>query len=170
MSGYNIEEHLDEMPLEKKKRCLEVIAKYGSNKWWKSGDLLEIARYQLFEPILLVEFDDFHEGIELLLGRPVYITEFALNKEGIEEEARTAIAKLDKGESLKQSDQYIQDKTDESFKSLSDYCLKNNKSMIMEDDKGPCEVVSQKGDEDTSEIIMDILEEHYIENTNITDD
>lgn len=56
--------------------CLTAMSKYGENHWWLSQDTLEIAKYQLSEDILLVPFDKFHKGLEKLLGRPVFTSEF----------------------------------------------------------------------------------------------
>ena len=48
-----------------------------SFSWWLSDDATLIARYQLYEPRLAVLFSVFHEGVEKLLGRPVWTHEFA---------------------------------------------------------------------------------------------
>ena len=37
----------------------------------------EIVRFQLFEPLICMPFDVFHEAIEKVLDRPVFVHEFA---------------------------------------------------------------------------------------------
>lgn len=54
----------------------EAIAFYESNVWKEWTDD-QIARFQLFQPLLCVPFSRFHEAVEKVLGRPVYTTEFA---------------------------------------------------------------------------------------------
>jgi hypothetical protein len=44
------------------------------------------ATFQLYEELLCMPFDVFHEAIEKALGRPVFTHEFALNTEGIKKE------------------------------------------------------------------------------------
>ncbi len=93
-------------------------------------DPVEIAKYQLFERILMVKFDKFHEGVEKLLGRPVYTHEFGLNYDGLKEEAEKAIALLNSGESLETSKEYKIKKLQESIDSLSSYYDKTGKESI----------------------------------------
>ncbi len=126
----HIDDNLDELPPENRKRVEETIAKYLNYKWWRSEDSVEIAKYQIFEKILMVKFDIFHEGLEKLLGRPVYTHEFGLNYDGLKEEATKAIVLMESGESLETSDEYKIKKVQESINSLSDYCVKNNKKLI----------------------------------------
>jgi hypothetical protein len=45
--------------------------------WWESKDLAYAALCQLQEPILIMPFEDFHRGTELLLGHSVWSHEFA---------------------------------------------------------------------------------------------
>lgn len=76
---------------ENQRRCLETMEKYDDNHWWEPDvDPRKCAYYQIKEPIQLVAFSHFHEAIELLLGRPVYTHEFALNAEGLKQEAERA--------------------------------------------------------------------------------
>ena len=71
-----------------------AMQKYGNNRWWESKDPVEIAKYQVFEDVLMTNFSTFHEGLEKLIGREVYTHEFGLNVKGIRQEARKAIAKM----------------------------------------------------------------------------
>jgi hypothetical protein len=48
---------------------------------WKSWSKEDIAAFQLFQKRLCVPFDIFHEAIEEVLDRPVYIHEFAFVEE-----------------------------------------------------------------------------------------
>ena len=54
--------------------------------FYKTMSHKEIAMFQMFEPLLCMPFDVFHEALEKTLGRPVYTHEFALNAEGIKKE------------------------------------------------------------------------------------
>lgn len=67
----------------------EAIA-MADSKWWESTTLEKAAMFQLFEERLVMPFAKFHEGIEKLLGRPVWTHEFAFAKKpgGLQEEAQ----------------------------------------------------------------------------------
>jgi len=80
-------------------KVLAVMQKYEPNRWWESEDKKVLAKWQLFEPILLCDFADYHEGIELLLCRPVWTHEFGLNEDGLKKEAGIAIQRMDSGAS-----------------------------------------------------------------------
>ena len=85
------------IPEENKKAMLKAMQKYGENHWWESDDPEEIAKFQLFEDILLTDFSTFHEGVERLLQRPVWTHEFGVNIEGLRKEALEIIAHYDIG-------------------------------------------------------------------------
>ena len=125
-----IDDNLDELSPEARKNVEEVISKYPDNKWWRSDDTVEIAKYQIFERILMVKFSVFHEGIEKLLGRPVFTHEFgSIGIDGLREEAKKAIVLMDSGESLETSDECKFKKVQESIDSLSRYCDKTGKIL-----------------------------------------
>jgi len=125
-----IDDNLDELSPEARKNIEEVISKYPDNKWWRSDDTVEIAKYQIFERILMVKFSVFHEGIEKLLGRPVFTHEFdSIGIDGLREEATIAITLLNSDESLETSDEYKHKKVQESIDSLSKYCDKTEKIL-----------------------------------------
>ncbi len=126
-----IDDIIDTLPAENRRNILETMKKYGDNKWWRSKDPIYVARYQVFEPILMVPFDKYHKGIEKLLGRPVYTHEFGLDYEGLKREAEEAIRKLKKGESLKQTPEYQAKKVAESIRQLADYASKKGKKVII---------------------------------------
>ena len=63
----------------------EAIALYES-KFWETLSFEERAKFQLFEPLLCMPIDIFHEAIEKTLGRGVYTHEFGLNMEGLKKE------------------------------------------------------------------------------------
>lgn len=87
-----VEDVLDTLPEKNRQAALKAMKKYGENRWWRSNDPVEIAQYQVSEDILLVPFGLYHEGIEKLLGRPVYTHEFrSSNMESLQEEAREAM-------------------------------------------------------------------------------
>ena len=57
---------------------MDKVAKYWKeHDWWNSNDPADVASGQICEQILMVKFDVFHEGMEKLLGRPVWTHEFA---------------------------------------------------------------------------------------------
>jgi hypothetical protein len=125
------EEKLKKLSKEQRANIESVIKKYGDNKWWQSNDLIEIAKYQLFEKVLMVDFSKFHEGVEILLGRPVLTHEFGLNIEGLREEAKIAISKLGNDESLETSQEYKKEMVSKSIEQLKDFCIKEKKDMII---------------------------------------
>lgn len=45
---------------------LQVMDKYGDNKWWLVDDVKQMCYYQLQEDNLLIEFEVFHKGVETL--------------------------------------------------------------------------------------------------------
>lgn len=54
----------------------DAITKAGTG-WWKTATPKEIVAFQMFEPLLCMPFDDFHEAVEKVLGYPVFTHEFA---------------------------------------------------------------------------------------------
>ncbi len=62
--------------------------KFGKSKIWKTENWTarQIVEFQLFQKILCMPFDVFHEAMEKALGRPVYTHEFGLNVEGLKKE------------------------------------------------------------------------------------
>lgn len=60
----------------------EAIA-FAESKVWHDWNHEQIVRLQLFQDKLCVPFNQFHEAIEAVLGRPVYTHEFGLNWNGI---------------------------------------------------------------------------------------
>lgn len=69
-------------------KMLSVMAKYGDNHWWLSDDIKRMSYFQLQEESLLVEFEAFHKGVELLLERAVQTVEFR-DPQPLFEEAKT---------------------------------------------------------------------------------
>ena len=55
---------------------LQAVA-MANTGWWKRVPLETAAMFQLHEDTLCMDFGDFHEGVEKLLGRPVWSHEFA---------------------------------------------------------------------------------------------
>ncbi|MBU0930121.1 MAG: hypothetical protein KJ623_03540 [Nanoarchaeota archaeon] len=106
-----------------------AMQKYGDNHWWESKDPVEIARYQVFENILMSDFSKYHEGIEKLVERPVYTHEFALNVEGLRQEDSEAIARLD-GKIGALDDKVVCEREVKGIKTILDYYQKTGKPMI----------------------------------------
>jgi hypothetical protein len=67
----------------------EAIA-FAESKWWESVPLKDAAHYQLFEDRMVMPFALFQQGVEELLGRPVWTHEFAFAKDkgGLREQAQ----------------------------------------------------------------------------------
>lgn len=69
------------------KKMIQTMHKYGENRWWLSSDLKKIGYYQLREDTLLVEFEKFHKGVELLFQRPFTYHELLSNLKELSEES-----------------------------------------------------------------------------------
>lgn len=54
----------------------EAVALYES-RWWIDAGAHEIVREQLYEDRLLLPFAVYHVALEHILGRPVWVHEFA---------------------------------------------------------------------------------------------
>lgn len=65
-----------------KKQAIAVM----NSKVWKKWDNEQIVRFQLFQDRICLPFSKFHEAIEKVLNRPVYIDEFGMNYDGIAQE------------------------------------------------------------------------------------
>ncbi len=106
-----------------------AMQKYGNNRWWESKDPVEVARYQVFEDVLMTDFSTFHKSVEKLVGRPVYTHEFGLNVEGVRQEAREAIARID-GKTGNLDDKVAAEREISGIKTLTDYAAKTGKPVI----------------------------------------
>ena len=116
---------------ESRANVIRVMEKYGDNKWWESNDPEYIARYQLFEDILMVDFSTFHEGVEKLLDRPVWTHEFGINVDELREEARIAIHRRDVGSDYTGiSDVQRNRKIAQSIGSLYEFAATKNKQVV----------------------------------------
>jgi hypothetical protein len=58
----------------------EAVAFYNSGVW-KTWSDEQIVEFQLFQPCLAVPFGRFHEAIEKVLGRSVWIHEFGFSEQ-----------------------------------------------------------------------------------------
>ena len=63
----------------------QAIALYNS-AWCVGKEPSDIVRFQLFETMLCMPFDLFHEATEAALGRPVYTHEFGIAAEQLRAE------------------------------------------------------------------------------------
>jgi len=126
-----IRERCVSIPEENKKAMLKAMQKYGENHWWESDDPKEIAKFQLFEDIILTDFKTFHKGVELLLQRPVCTHEFGLNIEGLRKEAIEIIAHSNIGiEIVDIGNERRSEKIREGFHKLEDFCKKHDIPLI----------------------------------------
>lgn len=139
-----IKERFGYLPQKNVDNLKKSMLKYKDNHWWESNDLVKIATYQIFEDTLIVDFDKFHEGLEKLIGRPIYTHELGLNVEGIREEVKLAIERLKEGIGV--SREHVETKTIESIKMLEDYCKKTGKKLIK------FNIPKEKPDKDKNEI------------------
>ncbi|WNY26163.1 hypothetical protein [Methanolapillus millepedarum] len=57
----------------------ELAIKLSELNWWKSVSAECIVKFQLYEPRLCMQFQDFHEAVETVLERPVFSHEFAFS-------------------------------------------------------------------------------------------
>lgn len=55
----------------------------SESKFWETMSYRDRAMFQMFEPLLCMPFDVFHEAVEKTLSRPVFTHEFGLNTEGL---------------------------------------------------------------------------------------
>lgn len=98
------------LPQKSKDAIIQTVEKYGDDKWWLSNDPIEVAKHQVFEDVLMVEFGMYHEGLRKLLGRPVLTSEISLNNEGLMEEARQVIKAREKGTYVEPTDEQQNEK------------------------------------------------------------
>jgi predicted nuclease of predicted toxin-antitoxin system len=124
------DEELDKLPRENKNKVLAIREKYGDNKWWEAEDLRILAYYQLKEDVLITRFTDFHAGIELLLGRPVWTHEFAINRDSLIEDAEKAFALVQTGEPTETTPEYKAHKIAESMDSLRTFAERKKMKVI----------------------------------------
>ena len=89
-------EKLAQCPENGRNNIFKTMEKYGDNKWWEFEDKREMAKWQIFEPILMVVFSDFHEGVESLLDYPVWTHEFATDIVRLRTDARKICEAEDK--------------------------------------------------------------------------
>lgn len=104
----------DKKIYDRVERCLSQMERFGDNCWWSSKDKKVLGYYQLSNTILLVPFDNFHEALEYLLGRPVWTHELGLNYYGLVEEAKRAFngtqdSEEQRAESIKKSFEQLAD-------------------------------------------------------------
>src|SRR5260221_8729714 len=112
---------------EARQKGMTVMEKYGDNHWWELDiDPRKMAYHQIKEPIMLVKFSDFHEAIELLLGRPVWTHEFGISYEKLVQEAERAWT-YQVGVT---SEQERAERIDESIQDLRDWAKSHNKPII----------------------------------------
>ena len=122
----NEEEYLrkiETLPKENQSAIREAIISYGDYHWWLSDNIVEIAMNQLFEEVLLVDFDLFHEGVEEFLGRPVWTHEFGLNVEELREEAYKAMLGL--------TNEERDDNMRRGVKSIIEHCKQSGKKLFI---------------------------------------
>ncbi len=118
----------EELSKERIEKLRKAMEKYNE-KWWELKDPTEVAKYQIFEDTLLVDLDTFHKGLENLLKRPVYTHEMILNLEGLREEAREAIKRRKRGESL--DEKIATEREKRGILTLLEYAKNTGKSVTI---------------------------------------
>jgi hypothetical protein len=80
---------------EQKSIGKEKAIELANSEWWKKEGIThwDICKVQLFTRELCMDFGDFHEAIEMCLGRPVFTHEFGTNIEGIVSEFNKRLPK-----------------------------------------------------------------------------
>jgi hypothetical protein len=62
----------------------EQAIEFAESGAWKEMTFRQRAVFQMFQPLLCMPFDIFHEAVEKTLGRPVYTHEFgSMNHDGL---------------------------------------------------------------------------------------
>jgi hypothetical protein len=64
----------------------EQAIELADSRFWIDMSYRDKAMFQMFEPLLCMPFNIFHEAVEKTLGRPVFTHEFGLNYEGLQQE------------------------------------------------------------------------------------
>jgi hypothetical protein len=78
--------------------ALEVMRKYENNHWWESDDPVEVVKYQVFEDVIIVNFEKYWDGLTKLLGRRISTHEFTPDGLiALQEEVRCALRRMEKG-------------------------------------------------------------------------
>ncbi len=98
------EQYLDQQGITGDARlaCLDAMLAAGENHWWLSDDPKVRASGQMQTETLLYSFKQFHQDIEVLLGRPVYTHEFGLRWQALQKEAAEAMAGIQHTDAEKQ--------------------------------------------------------------------
>ena len=118
--------------IEQIKSVFETMKKYKDNHWWDEKDSAIASFYQVFENTLILNLDNYREGLTRLLGRViVWPAELFTNKEGIQKEALEA--KTLYSLNISHSNEYAKEKLKEGIKSFEDYCKKTGKKMLKMD-------------------------------------
>lgn len=110
-----------ELPQKNIDAAIATMKKYD-HAWWESKDPVEVARYQVFEPIIL-NGHLYRKGLEKLIGRGIYCHELGLNREALMQEAREAIERIE-GRGKPLDARVIAERTYQGLKSLTDFCGK----------------------------------------------
>lgn len=61
-----------------KNDIVKLLDSYNDQKWWLSTNIKARAYGQLFEPKLIIPFDDMCQGMNMILKRPVFTHEYGL--------------------------------------------------------------------------------------------
>lgn len=89
---------------DEQKKCLRgVEAKYGSNRWWESNDPMIVLKYQIEEPMQVVQLSTYLDVLGQFLERPVCHLEIAFDYNRIKSDVRLAIKRREIG--IGQSDE-----------------------------------------------------------------
>jgi hypothetical protein len=71
-----------------------AMDKYGDNKWWLDKCITRKAFYQLFEEILIIQYDDMQDGLTEFFGRKIEFSDMQTNIKNIRNEALKILAEM----------------------------------------------------------------------------
>jgi hypothetical protein len=89
----------------------EAKQKYGDNHWWDSTDPVEVAMYQVFEPLNLVDSDHlslYKEGLKKLTGEDVLFSEIVFRSGNLQKKVLEGVRNLGESEVVNRFNEYIQ--------------------------------------------------------------
>ncbi len=84
---------------------------YGNNHWWNSTDPLEVAMYQVFEPLNLIDSDNldlYKAGIKKLTGEDVPFSELVFRDRNLQKKVLEGVRNLGESEMVKRFNEYIE--------------------------------------------------------------
>ena len=153
-------EELAKLPEKNRENIERIMQKYGDNKWWEleEKDPITFAYYQFQHPDIFMgkSINNFKEGIELLIGRPIHTHDLVDDREKLKEEIEEGWKYYQKhGKPIKRPEEYVEEKMIESFKTFEECALKHGKEIISIDSS---KVTAREAVKKVTEIIKEMEE------------